>query len=89
MCLMRRLTSVFLFLSLVTVLLSCTREPQPEAGEEAPVLFSSGTKALPAGIETFRTLMFATNSREYTGRSGSYCSLTFSHTDDYTDPLNP
>ena len=86
---MRRFALVYLFLSLAVVLPSCTREPQPGKGEDAPVLLAAGTKALPAGIETFRALMFSTNSRQYTGRSGSYCTLTFSHTDDYTDPLNP
>lgn len=86
---MRRFALVYLFLSLAVVLPSCTREPQPGKGEDAPVLLATGTKALPAGIETFRALMFSTNSRQYTGRSGSYCTLTFSHTDDYTDPLNP
>ncbi|MBP5625772.1 MAG: hypothetical protein J6W98_02525 [Bacteroidales bacterium] len=88
---MRRRTA-YLFLPLLLLsgaLLSCTRLPRPDEGEGAPMMFSADTKALPAGVETFRVAMFSPSSRQYTGRSGSYCTETFSHVDDYTDPLNP
>ena len=86
---MRRFPLVYLLLLLAVALPSCTREPQPGEGQDVPVLLTAGTKALPTGIETFRALMFSTDNRQYTGRDGSYCTLTFSHTDDYTDPSNP
>ena len=88
---MRRLIA-YLFLPLLLLtgaLPSCTRTPQPDEGEEVPVLLSADTKALPAGVETFRVAMFSPSTRQYTGRSGTYCTETFSHLDDYSDPANP
>jgi len=86
---MRRSILAYLFLLLAVALPSCTREPQPDDGEELPVMFSAGTKALPAGVETFRVLIFSPSNREYAGRNGTYCTDLFTHTDNYTDPLNP
>jgi len=90
MSLMRKHIAYLLLplLPLLGSLSSCTRTLPPDEGEEIPVLFSADTKALPVGVNTFRVAMFSPSSRQYTGRSGTYCTETFSHIDDYTDPLN-
>ena len=73
---------------LLGALSACVREPLPdEDGIDRPVMLSAETKGLPAGMETFRVALFHNN--QYSGQSGTYCTLTFSHTDNYTDPSNP
>ncbi|MBR4741101.1 MAG: hypothetical protein IKX67_07785 [Bacteroidales bacterium] len=77
-----------LSLLLLVVLSGCRRMQLP--GEEEPegtVMLSAETKALPAGVNTFRVALF--HNRQYSGRSGTYCTNTFSYTDSYTDPSNP
>lgn len=61
---------------------ACTREllPQPETAG-APVLLGLETKAVNPGYKgTFRVALFDTNN-EFTGRTGSYCTTTHTHTD--------
>lgn len=70
-------TGRLLPLLLLAGLASCGRTPQPGRGE-APVLLRMDTKALGSGEHTFRVAIFDENF-EYTGRSGSYCSLPDSH----------
>lgn len=87
MCLMR--IPVPFLLSFI-VLAGCTRVHQP--GEDVvagTVMLQAETKALPAGVETFRVALFSASSGVYSGRQGTYCTQTFSHTDDYSDPANP
>ena len=88
---MRRIPAlipVSLSLLLLVALPACRRMSLPEeTGNEGTVMFSAETKALPTGVNTFRVALF--NNRQYSGRSGTYCTETFTHTDNYTDPLNP
>ena len=81
----RLLISCLSALLLLGSLCACTREQQPGEREEVPVMISMSTKATLAGDRTFRVLLFA-NNRDYSGRSGSYCTRSFTWTDDYTDP---
>lgn len=75
-------------LLLLVILPGCWRMQQPgEEGPEGTVMLSAETKALPAGVNTFRVALF--HNRQYSGRSGTYCTNTFSYTDSYTDPSNP
>ena len=83
---MRKRAFAYLLLLLVAMP-ACRREPQPEAGTEGMVMLSMETKALPAGVETFRVAMF--HNWQYTGRSGTYCTETFSYVDRYTNPDHP
>lgn len=74
-------------LLLLLALAACRREPQPgEDGGEGTVMLSAETKALPSGINTFRVALFTPSNRMYSGREGTYCTATFSHTDDYSVP---
>ncbi|MBR5704288.1 MAG: hypothetical protein IKX45_08570 [Bacteroidales bacterium] len=82
------LTCVCLPLLLLAVLPACRRMALPEeVGVEGAVMMSAETKALLPGVNTFRVALF--HNRQYTGRSGTYCTNTFSYTDSYTDPSNP
>ena len=75
-------------LLLLVVLSGCRRMQLPgEEGPEGTVMLSAETKALPTGVNTFRVALF--HNRQYSGRSGTYCTNTFSYTDSYTDPLHP
>lgn len=59
---------------------ACDRVLQPE-GREIPVLLSLDTKAVDPGYKgTFRVALFDDNG-SFTGRTGSYCTTTQSHTD--------
>lgn len=72
----------------LAVLSACGQMPRPEEEQAGKtVMMSLETKGLPVGVNTFRVALF--QNRQYTGRSGSYCTETFSHTDNYSDPLNP
>ena len=86
---MKKLYYFTCLLLLLCVLCACVRDPQPaeEEGVERSVMFSTETKGLPVGINTFRVALF--HNRQYSGRSGTYCTQTFTYTDSYTDPLNP
>ena len=81
----------FLPLLLLVALTACRREPLPvDEGSEGTVMLSAETKALPAGVNTFRVALFTPSNRMYSGREGTYCTETFTHTDNYssTTPVN-
>ena len=81
--------SLFVALPLLVLGTACRRVLEPEeGGQEGLLMLSAETKALPAGVETFRVALF-TENREYSGRNGTYCTEKLQHTDNYTDPGNP
>ena len=81
---MRHVSPIHMLLSAACLLLAgaCERVPQPEvAGADALVLLSLDTKAVDPGYKgTFRVALFDANN-SFTGRTGSYCTTTQSHTD--------
>ena len=79
---MRHVSPIHMLLAAACLLLAgaCDRVLQPE-GREIPVLLSLDTKAVDPGYKgTFRVALFDANG-SFTGRTGSYCTTTQSHTD--------
>ena len=58
---------------------ACARTPQPGGGRpEGALQVKMDTKALSGGERTFRVALF-TGERNYTGRSGAYCSSAYTY----------
>lgn len=65
--------------ALLLLAAGCTRAPQetvPPAGEQ--LLLSLDTKGLTGGERTFRVALY-TGERNYTGRSGAYCTSAYTY----------
>ena len=74
--LMRRFPAIHILLFAACLLLAgaCDRVPQPGEGREIPVLLNLDTKVSGNYEGTFRVALFDNND-EFTGATGTYCSL--------------
>ena len=76
-----RMNAANYLLVLTTLLLlgACVRTPQPDAERpDGALRVRMDTKALSGGEWTFRIALF-TGDRNYTGRSGAYCSSVYTY----------